>query len=163
MSITQFELKTPERPVRIAIAASEFNRFVTEQLVAGARAALAAHGVPDKHVMLAWVPGACELPLAADRLLDSGRAEAVIALGAVIRGETAHFDYVAGACSRGLARVSLDRGAPVIFGVLTTDTVEQALARASVDQGNKGYDCAIAALHMLGLLDRLDGDQDQAR
>lgn len=163
MSIEQFELKTPERPVRIAIVASEFNRFVTEQLVMGAREALAAHGVPDKHILLAWVPGAYELPLAADRLLESGRAEAVIALGAVIRGETAHFDYVAGECSRGLARVSLDRGAPVIFGVLTTDTVEQALARASVDQGNKGYDCATAVLHMLGLLDRLDDGRDQAR
>lgn len=160
MSSGQLELAPPDRSVRIAIAASEFNRFVTDQLVAGAREALAAHGVPESNILLAWVPGAYELPLAADRLLASGRAEAVIALGAVIRGETAHFDYVAGECSRGLARVALQRSAPVVFGVLTTDTVDQALERASRDQGNKGYDCAMAALHMLGLLDRLDGGSE---
>jgi 6,7-dimethyl-8-ribityllumazine synthase len=140
----------------VALVASEFNRFVTEQLVAGARAGLAEHGLDGGEALLAWVPGAFELPLAADRVLAAGKADAVIALGAVIRGETAHFDYVAGECSRGLARVSLKHGRPVIFGVLTTDSVEQALARASADQGNKGYDCALAALHMLGLIESLD-------
>jgi 6,7-dimethyl-8-ribityllumazine synthase len=140
----------------VALVASEFNRFVTEQLVAGARAGLAEHGLDGGEALLAWVPGAFELPLAADRVLAAGKADAVIALGAVIRGETAHFDYVAGECSRGLARVSLQHGRPVIFGVLTTDSVEQALARASADQGNKGYDCALAALHMLGLIESLD-------
>lgn len=150
------ELRLPGRPVRVALVASEFNRFVTEQLVAGARAGLAEHGPDTGEALLAWVPGAFELPLAADRVLAAGKADAVIALGAVIRGETAHFDYVAGECSRGLAQVSLKHGRPVIFGVLTTDSVEQALARASVDQGNKGYDCALAALHMLGLIESLD-------
>jgi 6,7-dimethyl-8-ribityllumazine synthase len=152
----EIELRLPSRPARVALVASEFNRFVTEQLVAGARAGLAEHGLGGGEALLAWVPGAFELPLAADRVLAAGKADAVIALGAVIRGETAHFDYVAGECSRGLARVSLKHGRPVIFGVLTTDSVEQALARASADQGNKGYDCALAALHMLGLIESLD-------
>jgi 6,7-dimethyl-8-ribityllumazine synthase len=152
----EIELRLPSRPARVALVASEFNRFVTEQLVAGARAGLAEHGLDGGEALLAWVPGAFELPLAADRVLAAGKADAVIALGAVIRGETAHFDYVAGECSRGLARVSLKHGRPVIFGVLTTDSVEQALARASADQGNKGYDCALAALHMLGLIESLD-------
>jgi len=155
MKMKEIGLDVPGRTVRIAILASEFNRFVTEQLVAGARAGLSAHGIEPEHVTLAWVPGAFELPLAADRLLGAGLADAVIALGAVIRGETAHFDYVAGECSRGLSQVSLKHGAPVIFGVLTTDTVDQALARASLDQGNKGFDCAVAALNMLGLIEKL--------
>lgn len=152
----EIELRLPAQPARVVLVASEFNRFVTEQLVAGARAGLAEHGLDTGEMLLAWVPGAFELPLAADRVLAAGKADAVIALGAVIRGETAHFDYVAGECSRGLAQVALKHGRPVIFGVLTTDSVEQALARASVDQGNKGYDCALAALHMLGLIERLD-------
>lgn len=152
----EIELRLPAQPARVALVASEFNRFVTEQLVAGARAGLAEHGLDTGETLLAWVPGAFELPLAADRVLAAGKADAVIALGAVIRGETAHFDYVAGECSRGLAQVSLKHGRPVIFGVLTTDSVEQALARAAVDQGNKGYDCALAALHMLGLIEGLD-------
>lgn len=152
----EIELRLPAQPARVALVASEFNRFVTEQLVAGARAGLAEHGLDTGEMLLAWVPGAFELPLAADRVLAAGKADAVIALGAVIRGETAHFDYVAGECSRGLAQVSLKHGRPVIFGVLTTDSIEQALARASVDQGNKGYDCALAALHLLGLIESLD-------
>lgn len=159
MTGKELGLCIPDRPLRIAIVASEFNRFVTEQLVAGARAGLEQHGVASDNVLLAWVPGAFELPLAADRVLAAGKADAVIALGAVIRGETAHFDYVAGECSRGLAQVSLAHGAPVIFGVLTTDTVDQALARAAADRGNRGFDCAVAALHMLGLLDQLNGQQ----
>jgi 6,7-dimethyl-8-ribityllumazine synthase len=159
MTGKELGLCIPDRPLRIAILASEFNRFVTEQLVAGARAGLEQHGVAPDSVLLAWVPGAFELPLAADRVLAGGKADAVIALGAVIRGETAHFDYVAGECSRGLAQVSLEHGAPVIFGVLTTDTVDQALARAAVDRGNRGFDCAVAALHMLGLLDQFNGQQ----
>lgn len=156
MPHTEYSLKEPSRKPRIAIVAGEFNRFVSEQLVAGVRAGLSEHGVPADRVTLAWVPGAFELPLAADRFLQTGQADAVIALGAVIRGETAHFDYVAGESARGLAQVSLAHGAPVIFGVLTTDNVEQAVARASLDQGNKGYDCALAALQMLGLLEQID-------
>lgn len=137
---------------RIAIAASRFNGFIVEQLVEGARDALARHGVEPSALVLVWVPGAFELPLAADRLAASGRFDAVIALGAVIRGGTPHFDYVAGACANGLARVALDRGVPVSFGVLTTDDVEQALERAGTGAGNKGFDAAVTALEMVDAL-----------
>jgi 6,7-dimethyl-8-ribityllumazine synthase len=153
--VQEYELETPRRPVRIAIAAAEFNRFITDQLLEGARLALESHGVSKDRLMLAWVPGAYELPLAADRLLAAGQADAVIALGAVIRGGTPHFDYVAGDCSRGLMDVGLRHGKPVIFGVLTTDTIEQALERAALDQGNKGHDVALAALQMIALGDRV--------
>jgi 6,7-dimethyl-8-ribityllumazine synthase len=158
----EYELESPRRPVRIAIAAAEFNRFVTVQLLEGARSALEAQGIGQEQLTLAWVPGAFELPLAADRLLAAGRADAVIALGAVIRGGTPHFDYVAGDCSRGLMDVGLRYGKPVIFGVLTTDTIEQALERAALDQGNKGHDVAMAALNMVALADRL-GDEVSGR
>jgi 6,7-dimethyl-8-ribityllumazine synthase len=153
--VQEYELETPRRPVRIAIAAAEFNRFITDQLLEGASQALEAHGLARDRLTLAWVPGAYELPLAADRLLAAGQADAVIALGAVIRGGTPHFDYVAGDCSRGLMDVGLRYGKPVIFGVLTTDTIEQALARAALDQGNKGHDVALAALQMIALGDRV--------
>jgi 6,7-dimethyl-8-ribityllumazine synthase len=138
---------------RIAIVASRFNGFIVEQLVEGARDALSRRGVEPS---LLWVPGAFELPLAADRLAASGRFDAVIALGAVIRGGTPHFEYVAGACANGLARVALDRGVPVSFGVLTTDDVEQALARAGTGEGNKGFDAAVTALEMVATLHALE-------
>lgn len=136
------------RDLRVAIVASRFNRFIVDQLVAGARDALERRGVPASGQVLAWVPGAFELPLLADRLAATGRFDAVIALGAVIRGGTPHFEYVAGACANGLARVALDRGVPVSFGVLTTDDVEQALERAGTGEGNKGFDAAVTALDM---------------
>jgi 6,7-dimethyl-8-ribityllumazine synthase len=153
--VQEYELETPRRSVRIAIAAAEFNRFITDQLLQGASQALEAHGVSSDQLALAWVPGAYELPLAADRLLADGQVDAVIALGAVIRGGTPHFDYVAGDCSRGLMDVGIKHGKPVIFGVLTTDTIEQALERAALDQGNKGHDVALAALQMVALGDRV--------
>lgn len=146
----------PSETVRVALVAGSFNRFVTEQLVEGALDALRRSGVDGDQVLLAWVPGAFEMPLAADRILTGDKADAVIALGAVIRGGTPHFDYVAGECARGLSEVGLKHGLPVIFGVLTTDTVEQALERAATDEGNKGFDCAMAALHMLGLAEQLE-------
>ena len=133
----------------IAVVAGRFNRFIVDQLVAGARDALERHGVSESNLVLAWVPGAFELPLLARQLAASGKYDAVIALGAVIRGGTPHFDFVAGECARGLMRVSLDHQIPVIFGVLTTDTVEQALERAGTGQGNKGYDAAMAAIEMV--------------
>ena len=117
--------------LRIAVVASRFNGFIVEQLLEGARDALERRGVDEARGVLVWVSGAFELPLAADRLAASGQYDAVIALGAVVRGGTPHFDYVAGECARGLSRVALDRGIPVTFGVLTTDTVEQALERLS--------------------------------
>jgi 6,7-dimethyl-8-ribityllumazine synthase len=151
----ELPLDLPARRLRIAIAASEFNHFIVQQLVDGALDALARNGVADDDITLARVPGAFELPLAADQLAAGGQYDAVIALGTVVRGGTPHFDYVAGECARGLADVGRSRGLPVIFGVLTTDTVEQALERAGAGEGNKGFDAAMAALQMVALLDRL--------
>lgn len=153
--MNEFPLEIPERTCNIAIVASEFNRFITEQLVDGALDALKRNGIPESGVTLAWVPGAFELPLAANVFAKGGGHDAVIALGAVIRGGTPHFDYVAGECSRGLAQVSLEYDLPVIFGVLTTDNIDQALERAGSGAGNKGFDTAVAALQMIGLLDRI--------
>ncbi len=150
------ELHIPSSSPRIAIAAGQFNRFISDELVKGAYDALTRNGLDESQISLHWVPGAFELPLAADRILTADKADAVIAAGAVIRGGTAHFDYVAGECARGLTEVSLKHGKPVIFSVLTTDTIEQAMERASVDEGNKGFDCAMAALHMLGLIESLE-------
>ncbi len=134
--------------LNIAIVASRFNRFIVDQLVEGAADAFNRHGIDKDRLLLVWVPGAFELPLVADRLASSGRFDAVIALGAVIRGGTPHFEYVAGECARGLTRVALDNTLPVTFGVLTTDTVEQALERAGTGEGNKGYDVAMTAIEM---------------
>ncbi len=136
------------KDLNIAIVASRFNRFIVDQLVEGATDALKRRGIDEDRLLLVWVPGAFELPLLADQLASSGRFDAVIALGAVIRGGTPHFDYVAGECARGLTRVALDNGLPVTFGVLTTDTVEQALERAGAGEGNKGYDVAMTAIEM---------------
>ena len=134
---------------RLAIVASRFNHFLVEQLVAGAVDALRRHGIDEHRQVLVWVPGAFELPLLADQLAASGSFDAVIALGAVIRGGTPHFDYVAGECAAGLNRVALDRAIPVSFGVLTTDDIEQALERAGTGEGNKGFDAAVTAIEMV--------------
>lgn len=153
--MNEFPLEMPRRACHIALVASEFNHFIVQQLVDGAVDALNKQGVLQQNISLVWVPGAFELPLAADLLASAGQHDAVIALGAVIRGGTPHFDYVAGACSRGLAEVGLKYALPVIFGVLTTDTVDQALERAGSGAGNKGFDTAVAALQMIALVDRL--------
>ncbi len=149
-------MSTAGATVRIAIVASEFNRFIVDQLVDGARDAFARSGLEPSNLSTYWVPGAFELPLAADRLAESAAFDAIVTLGAVIRGGTPHFDYVAGECARGVARVSLERGLPVIFGVLTTDNIEQALDRAGTGEGNKGFDSAMAALQMVGVLNDID-------
>jgi 6,7-dimethyl-8-ribityllumazine synthase len=133
----------------IAVVAGRFNRFIVDQLVSGARDALGRQGISESNITLVWVPGAFELPLLADQLAASGKYDAVIALGAVIRGGTPHFEYVAGGCASGLMRVALDHAIPVIFGVLTTDTVEQALERAGAGEGNKGFDSAMTAIEMV--------------
>lgn len=156
--MNELPLKLPQRSCKIALVAAEFNHFIVQQLVDGALDALQRNGIADDDITLAWVPGAFELPLAADVQAGSGRYDAVIALGAVIRGGTPHFDYVAGECSRGLAQVGLKHGLPVIFGVLTTDTIDQALERAGEGAGNKGFDTAIAALNMIALLDQTRGE-----
>ncbi|MDE2091175.1 MAG: 6,7-dimethyl-8-ribityllumazine synthase [Gammaproteobacteria bacterium] len=141
--------------VRIAIVAARFNAVVVDKLVNGALESLHTKGVRDESLTLVYVPGAFEIPLAVKKLADSGQYAAVIALGAVIRGETPHFDFVAGECARGLSRVALHSGVPVAFGLLTCDTLEQALARAGGSAGNKGVDAALAALQMADLLRKL--------
>ena len=140
---------------RFAIVAARFNAAITDALLEGAVATLAEHGVPNDHVSVVQVPGAFEIPITAKRLAASGRFEAIITLGAVVRGGTPHFEYVAGECARGISRVALQENVPVIFGVLTTDTNEQALARAGGKEGNKGCEAAIAGLEMVTLLRRL--------
>jgi len=144
--------------LRIAIVVSRFNEAITSRLLAGAREALSQHDVRDEDVDVAWVPGAFELPLAALMLAESRRYDAVVCLGAVIRGETPHFDYVAGEAARGIGQVSRDTGVPTVFGVITPDTMEQAEARAGGKKGNKGYDAAVNAIEMANLLRRLQAD-----
>jgi 6,7-dimethyl-8-ribityllumazine synthase len=141
---------------RFVVVASRFNEAITTRLLEGAIEALLKHGVPLDDIDSLWVPGAWELPAAVRRALATERYDAVIAVGAVIRGETPHFDYVAGEASRGLADASRDFDVPLGFGLLTTDTLEQAEARAGGDFGNKGWDAALAALEMVDLLDRFD-------
>ena len=140
---------------RFAIAAARFNGAIVESLVAGAIDALVRHGVKDADITVVHCPGAWELPLVVKRLAAGKKIDAVIALGCVIRGETPHFDYVAGECAKGLAAVQHDSGVPVAFGVLTTDTTDQAWARAGLKAGNKGVDAAMAAIEMVNLLGNL--------
>lgn len=140
---------------RFAIVASRFNEVVVAKLVEGALDCLRSHGVAEDDLDVAWVPGAFELPLAARRLAASGNYDAVICLGAVVRGETSHYEFVAGRAAEGIARAADDTGVPVIFGVLTTDTLEQALDRAGGKHGNKGWDAATAAMEMASLLEQL--------
>jgi len=137
--------------MKVGIVASRFNELIVSKLVGGALDALVRHGAEAEAVTLAWVPGAYEIPLAARRMARSGRYDAVICLGAVIRGNTPHFDFVASEVSKGVAAVSLETDLPVVFGVLTTDTVEQALDRAGVKAGNKGFDAAVTAIEMVNL------------
>ena len=142
--------------LKIAIVASRFNEFIVNKLVSGAEDCLRRHGVADDDITLAWVPGAFEIPLAAKKLAVSGHYDAVICVGAVMRGATSHYDYVCTEVSKGIASVSLQTGIPVLFGVLTTDTIEQAIERAGTKAGNKGYDCALGALELVSLLKKAD-------
>jgi len=138
--------------IRVAIVAARFNEFIVSKLIGGALDGLKRHGVEDDAISLAWVPGAFEIPLAAKRLAARDDIDAVICVGAVIRGSTPHFDYVCAEASKGIAQVSLASGKPVIFGVLTTDSIEQAIERAGTKAGNKGYDAAVSAIEMVNLL-----------
>ncbi len=144
------------RDLRIAFVAARFNEFVVEPLVRGALDALKRHGVTEKQVEIVRVPGAFEIPIVLRKLALSRRYDALIALGAVIRGDTPHFDYVAGECAGGVSRVALESGVPIAFGVLTTETVEQAMDRAGGKAGNKGADAALTAIEMVNLLRRLE-------
>jgi 6,7-dimethyl-8-ribityllumazine synthase len=146
-----------KRKARLAVVVSRFNRAVTDRLLDGAREAASAAGAELGEGDVYPVPGAFELPLVAARLAQSGRYDAVVCLGAVIRGETPHFDYVCEQAAAGIQRVALDSGVPAAFGVLTTDTVEQAMARAGGDAGNKGYEAVVAVLDTLAQLDRIRG------
>ena len=156
--MTTFEGQLRGEGLSIAIVVSRFNELVTRALLAGARDGLARHGVEPEGVDVAWVPGSFEIPLTARKLAESGRYQAVICLGAVIRGETPHFDHVANQASSGIARVALDTGVPIIFGVLTADTLEQAMERAGGKMGNKGYDAAVDAIEMANLVRGLRPD-----
>jgi 6,7-dimethyl-8-ribityllumazine synthase len=141
---------------RFAIVVARWNDFIGRSLLDGAREGLRRHGIPEERVDIAWAPGSFEIPLVAKRLAVSGRYAAVICLGAVIRGATAHFDYVAGGVASGISSASLETGVPIIFGVLTTDTIEQAIERSGTKAGNKGHEAALAAIEMASLLAAID-------
>ncbi len=147
-----FEGKLVAEHIRIGIVAARFNEFIVSKLLSGCEDTLLRHGVRGDDIHTAWVPGAFEIPLIASKMAKSGRYDAVIALGAVIRGSTSHYDYVCSEVSKGIAQVGLSSGVPVLFGVITTENIEQAIARAGSKAGNKGYDCALSAIEMVNLL-----------
>jgi 6,7-dimethyl-8-ribityllumazine synthase len=146
-----YEGKLVSNGLKYGIVAGRFNEFIVSKLVSGALDALKRHGADDSEIEIAWVPGAFEIPLIAQKMAESGKYDAVITLGAVIRGSTPHFDYVANEVSKGVAAIALKTGVPVIFGVLTTDTIEQAVERAGTKAGNKGWDAAVTAIEMANL------------
>lgn len=141
--------------LKIGIIAARFNEFITSKLLGGAMDAIVRHGGKKEDVTVAWVPGAFEIPLVAQKMANSKKYDAIICLGAVIRGSTSHYDYVCAEVSKGIAHVSMDSGIPVMFGVLTTDTIEQAIERAGTKAGNKGFDCAVGAIEMADLLRKM--------
>lgn len=143
--------------IRVGIIASRFNEFIVSKLLSGALDGLKRHDVADEDITVAWVPGAFEIPLIAAKMADSGNYDAVICLGAVIRGSTTHYDYVCSEVSKGIAQVSLSSGIPVMFGVVTTENIEQAIERAGTKAGNKGYDCALSAIEMVNLINAVEG------
>ncbi len=138
--------------IKVGIVAARFNEFIVSRLIGGAEDALVRHGVDTDDVDLAWVPGAFEIPVVAQKMASSGKYDAVICLGAVIKGSTSHYDYVCAEVSKGIAAVGLNTGIPVMFGVLTTDNIEQAIERAGTKAGNKGYDAACSAVEMVNLM-----------
>ena len=140
---------------KYAIIVSRFNEFITSKLLGGAKDALFRHGIAEDQIDIAWVPGAFEIPLIAQKLANSGKYDAVITLGAVIRGSTTHYDYVCNEVAKGVAKVQLDTGLPVIFGIVTTENIEQAIERAGTKAGNKGYDAALSALEMANLMQNI--------
>lgn len=147
-----FEGKVVSENIKIGIVAARFNEFITSKLLSGAIDGLERHNVAKNDIDVAWVPGAFEIPLIAKKMAESGKYDAVICLGAVIRGATSHYDYVCNEVSKGIASVSLSAGIPVMFGVVTTENIEQAIERAGTKAGNKGYDCALGAIEMVNLI-----------
>ncbi len=141
--------------MKVGIVVSRFNEFITNKLLGGAVDGLVRHGVAENNITTAWVPGAFEIPLIAGKMAKSGKYDAVICLGAVIRGATSHYDYVCNEVSKGVAQVSLQSEIPVLFGVVTTENIEQAIERAGTKAGNKGYDCALSAIEMANLINQI--------
>ena len=150
------EGKLVSRDIKVGIVAARFNEFITSKLLSGAMDGLIRHEVARKDVEVAWVPGAFEIPLIAQKMAESGKYDAVICLGAVIRGATSHYDLVCNEAAKGVAQVGLKTGVPVLFGVVTTDTIEQAIERAGTKAGNKGYDCATSAIEMVNLIRQIE-------
>lgn len=155
INVKTLEGKLVAKEVRVGIVAARFNEFITSKLLDGALDGLKRHDVREDDIHVAWVPGAFEIPLIASKMAKSGKYDAVICLGAVIRGATSHYDYVCNEVSKGIAAVSLESGIPVMFGVLTTENIEQAIERAGTKSGNKGYDCAVGAIEMVNLIHQL--------
>lgn len=141
--------------MKVGIVASRFNEIIVNKLLGGAVDGLVRHGVEDRNITAVWVPGAFEIPTAAQRMAASGKYDAVICVGAVIRGETSHYDYVCNEVSKGIAQVSMTTGVPTLFGIVTTENIEQAIARAGAHTGNKGYDCALSAIEMVNVLGQI--------
>ena len=150
MQVLEGKFVAPEG-MKVGIVASRFNEIIVNKLLGGAVDGLVRHGVAEENITAAWVPGAFEIPLAADKMAASGKYDAVIAVGAVIRGSTSHYDYVCAEVSKGIAQASLKNGVPVMFGVITTDNIEQAIERAGSKAGNKGAECAAGAIEMVNL------------
>ena len=151
-----FEGKVVSENIKIGIVAARFNEFITSKLLGGALDGLKRHNVNENDIDVAWVPGAFEIPLIAKKMANSGKYDAVICLGAVIRGSTSHYDYVCNEVSKGIAAVSMNSDIPVMFGVITTENIEQAIERAGTKAGNKGYDCALGAIVMVNLIREMD-------
>jgi 6,7-dimethyl-8-ribityllumazine synthase len=153
-----YEGKLVSKNIKIGIVASRFNDFVVSKLLGGAIDGLVRHDVKEEDIDIAWVPGAFEIPLIAQKMATSGKYDAVICLGAVIRGTTSHYDYVCNEVSKGIAHVSLNSDIPVMFGILTTDDIEQAIERAGSKAGNKGFDCAVGAVEMVNLIREIENN-----
>ncbi len=151
-----FEGNVVSKNIRVGIVAARFNEFIVSKLVGGALDGLKRHGVNEEDVDVAWVPGAFEIPLIAKKMAECGKYDAVICVGAVIRGSTTHYDYVCSEVSKGIASVSLSADIPVMFGVITTENIEQAIERAGSKAGNKGYDCALGAIEMVNLIREIE-------
>lgn len=151
-----FEGKLVANDIKVGIVAARFNEFITSKLLGGAVDGLVRHDVKEENIEVAWVPGAFEIPLIAKKMAKSGKYDAIICVGAVIRGSTSHYDYVCNEVSKGIAAVSLESGIPVMFGVVTTENIEQAIERAGTKAGNKGYDCALGALEMVNLIKEIE-------
>ena len=150
------EGKLVANDMKIGIVAARFNEFIVSKLIGGAMDGLTRHDIPEDNITLAWVPGAFEIPVVAKKMAESGKYDAVICLGTVIRGATSHYDYVCNEVSKGVAQVGLQAGVPVMFGILTTENIEQAIERAGTKAGNKGYDCAVSAIEMINLIKEIE-------